>query len=479
MSRIPSVPRSLFWKIYVWFLAAILLLAAAVTVTTYFTDPDLLYPVRRYVPIRLREQQATRAAEIFETRGVGELRQYFDSLTSGSGSSPSSSATGESYDHVYLFDSTGRELTGQVPPRGAAELVARVKASGDQNVELQFGRVLVARPANGPSRAAYVFLSSIPRKSLLIPAGLLGWLRFGIGLVAAAAVCYWLASHVLAPVEQLRTAARRLANGDLSARVSTPALATRRDEFSELASDFDHMATRIEMLLAAQRRLIADVSHELGSPLTRVNVALGIARRKAGAEAGPELERIERETKKLNEMIHQLLLLSQLESHAGLEASEDVDLRTLIQEVAADAEFEAANQERHVRVLAPESYSVRGTRHVLRSALENVVRNAVRYTAPNTEVSIELQASSSKDEAIITVRDHGPGVPSEALDKLFQPFYRVSDARDRQSGGTGLGLAIAEHAIKAHGGTARAQNLDGGGLAVEIRLKTAGCVASA
>jgi two-component system sensor histidine kinase CpxA len=299
---------------------------------------------------------------------------------------------------------------------------------------------------------------------------MLGWLRFGTALVAAAALCYWLSRYVLAPVQQLRNAARLLAGGDLSVRVSTPALAARRDEFSELARDFDDMASRIESLLAAQRRLIADVSHELGSPLTRVNVALGIARRKSGTEIQPELQRIEQETKKLNELIHQVLLLSRLESHAGMEAAEDIDLRALVEEVAADAAFEAAGNERRVRVLASGTCAVSGSRHVLRSAVDNVIRNAVHHTAPHTEVLVELQSHSARHEAVIHVRDHGPGVPIAALGKLFEPFYRVSEARDRQSGGTGLGLAITEHAVKSLGGSVRARNVEGGGLAVEIRL---------
>ena len=338
---------------------------------------------------------------------------------------------------------------------------------------MRLNRALVARSTVGPSGAPYVFLSTITRKSLLVPVDFLGWLRVGALLAAAAGVCYWLACYVANPVRLLRAATRRLTAGDLGARVD-PALARRRDEFSELARDFDDMAARIEELVTAQRRLIADVSHELGSPLTRVNVALGLAYRKASEASRPELDRIGHETERLSGLIHQLLLLSQLESRAGLEPAEPINLRQLIDEVAGDAAFEAENAGRGVRVDAPSdgAANVCGIRRLLASAVENVVRNAIRYTAPGTAVRIELLGGTN-GSATVQVRDHGPGVPEEALEHLFEPFYRVSPSRDRQTGGAGLGLAIAERAVRASGGSMQAANAPEGGLCVEMELPTA------
>jgi signal transduction histidine kinase len=466
--------RSLFWKIYAWFLLAALVIAVTVAVTVFFTDPDLLYPRRRYVPIQLRDQQAAHAAEVFERKGARALRLYLDTLPQEIKRLPDGTRP---LMRAYLFNRSGQELSGANPPRAAAELISHAWGNSDEHVEVSLNRTLVGRSTVGPSGAVYAFLSVIPRKSLLVPADLSGWLRVGAVLGAAAMVCWWLARYVAKPVRQLRAATRQLAAGNLRAR-SDPALARRSDEFSDLANDFDDMAARIEELLTVQRRLIADVSHELGSPLTRVNVALGLAFRKAGAEVRPELERIERETRRLNDLIHQLLLLSQLESRAGLEPAETVDLRELVQEVAADASFEAENTGRRVRVVAEGAAAcrVRGARHLLRSAVENVVRNAVRHTAAGTETVIELEpgAGEKSGTAVVRVRDHGPGVPPQALDHLFQPFYRVSEAREHHVGGAGLGLAIAEQAVKSHGGTLRARNLPEGGLCVEMELKTVG-----
>jgi two-component system sensor histidine kinase CpxA len=232
------------------------------------------------------------------------------------------------------------------------------------------------------------------------------------------------------------------------------------------------MAERVETLVNAQQRLIRDISHELRSPLTRLGVALELARRRAGTEANSSLDRIGREAESINEMIGQLLSLSRVESGTDGLRNVKLDLCDLIQGVADDAEFEARSRDRSVRVLACEACVMMGATELLRSAIENVVRNAVHYTEDRTEVEIALRCEVVEDEkyAVIRVRDHGTGVPEEAIDKIFHPFYRIEDARDRQTGGTGLGLAIAARAVRLHGGTIKAANVSDGGLVVEMRL---------
>ena len=187
---------------------------------------------------------------------------------------------------------------------------------------------VVARPVAGArSGHRYVFLLVRARAGFLLPTTPQVWLQMAAALIVSAAVCYRLARYVVAPVRRLQAAARRLAGGDLGTRVSSsPTWRHRHDEFSELAVDFDDMAARIETLLHAQRRLIADISHELGSPLTRVNVALGLAFRKADAVCHPELERIKLEAQRLNELIRQLLLLSELENQAPSEPLETCEV---------------------------------------------------------------------------------------------------------------------------------------------------------
>lgn len=285
--------------------------------------------------------------------------------------------------------------------------------------------------------------------------------------VAAIAVSYGLARYLTAPATTLRRATQQLADGDLSTRVA-PRMGKRRDELADLGRDFDEMAERIESLVTAERRLLGDISHELRSPLARLQVALDLATQTADEPTREYLQRIEREGKRLNELIGQLLVLTQLESSALDAKREPIDVAALLAEVAADADFEARGQNRAVRVIATVAGTIAGNGDLLRSAIENVMRNAVRYTPENSEVEVSLVRE--QEQAVIRIRDHGPGAPEESLTKLFDPFYRVALARDRQSGGVGLGLSIAARAVRFHHGEIKAVNAPEGGLLVEIRL---------
>ncbi|HEX8336134.1 MAG TPA: ATP-binding protein, partial [Pyrinomonadaceae bacterium] len=270
---------------------------------------------------------------------------------------------------------------------------------------------------------------------------------------------------------KLREVTRQVTGGDLSARVG-PRLGGRRDELAAMGHDFDEMASRVETLVGAQARLLRDISHELRSPLARLSVALDLARKRAGAAAAGDLDRIEREAKRLNEMIGQLLALSRWESNGECQPAESFDLATLVREVAADADFEAQGRNCSVVITESEACELKGTPQLLRSAVENVVRNAVRYTAEGTAVKISLRRlwAGGAAEAVVAVRDEGAGVPAESLQDIFRPFYRMDDSRTRETGGTGLGLAITERAVRLHGGTVTAANVEGGGLVVKMRL---------
>jgi signal transduction histidine kinase len=232
------------------------------------------------------------------------------------------------------------------------------------------------------------------------------------------------------------------------------------------------MAGRIETLVGAQTRLLRDISHELRSPLARLSVALDLARKRAGAAAEGYLDRIEREANRLNEMIGQLLALSRLESNGNGLRSETFDLAALVREVAADADFEAQARNCSVVVEECDPCVTKGTRQLLQSAVENVVRNAVRYTPEGTAVKISLRCRREEGggEAVITVKDVGAGVPEESLKEIFRPFYRLDSSRTRETGGTGLGLAITERAVRLHGGIVKAENLKDGGFRIELRL---------
>jgi two-component system sensor histidine kinase CpxA len=233
------------------------------------------------------------------------------------------------------------------------------------------------------------------------------------------------------------------------------------------------MAAQIQTLMASQQRLLSDISHELRSPLARLSVALGLARRSASLETASALNRIERETQRLNELIAGLLQLARMESGSEKIPREVVNLDLLLKDVAADANFEARSRNRGVRVAVNTPCQVQGNPELLRSAIENVVRNAINYTPENTEVVATLTCEDNASSAVVRVCDQGPGVPESALANIFQPFYRVEAARDRSTGGTGLGLSITDRAIRGHGGSVQAQNVPGSGLQIELHLPVA------
>jgi two-component system sensor histidine kinase CpxA len=294
-------------------------------------------------------------------------------------------------------------------------------------------------------------------------------IAWGAALLVSGGICYLLTRYLTGPVLRLRAAARRLAGGDLTARASDRR--PRRDEIGELVRDFNFMAERIEALVTSQRQLISDISHELRSPLARVNATLGLARQRLGDN--PLFDRIERDTERLNEMIGRLLTLARLDMTDTSPEMRRTDLHALVSDIVSDAQWEAHERNCRIDLVSDGDCDVEANPDLLRSAAENVIRNAVRYTAPGTavEVHLECRHDDNGEAAIIRVSDRGPGVPVTELSNIFRPFYRVADARDRESGGVGLGLAIAERVARVHGGSVHAENRAGGGLEVVFRFQ--------
>ncbi len=450
--------RSLFLKVFLWFWLAMGLVVAVFFLVSELTRPSEMYS-RGSMTDRYTSFIAETAAVTYEREGRPGLVNYLERVAGHAGV------------RARLFDEQGMELSGLGAQQGAQSLVTRVVSSNGRIFDAPVDKPMVAFPAVASGRR-YVFVVEVtgpPGPPFANPRFLAP--RFLAVMLTAGLLCYLLARYIVSPVLKLRAVTKQFAGGDLSARVG-PMLGRRRDELASMGHDFDAMAERVETLMSAQQLLIRDISHELRSPLTRLNVALELARRRAGADAAPALDRIAREAESINEMVGQLLALSRVESGTDGLRSVRLDLADLVRAVAEDAEFEAHGRRRSVRVTACEPCQTTGAIELLRSAVENVVRNAVYYTAEGTEVEVALGCENvgTKRFATISVRDRGAGVPPEAIDKIFRPFYRVEDARDRQTGGTGLGLAIAARAVHLHGGTIRAANSPGGGLVVEISL---------
>jgi two-component system OmpR family sensor kinase len=338
---------------------------------------------------------------------------------------------------------------------GAADVSARaVTAAGGADY-------VVFMPAQRPGSRAGRDKGRRPAMFVVWP-----WMHVIAGTLASVLVSALLAWYMARPIRNLRAAFNSAAAGHLETRVA-PLMGRRRDEIADLGRDFDRMAEQLQRLMAGQRRLLHDVSHELRSPLARLHVAAGLLRQSPD-ELEESLGRIEREVARLDDLVGEVLTLARFESGAVGSSSGSVNLSDLVADVVEDARFEAELSHKSVVVAGLDDVVVEGHAELLQRAFENVLRNAVKYTAPDTAVRVELRTDTARGRAALSVSDRGPGVSEAEIASLFEPFYRAGSAWDGK--GFGLGLAIARRAIDVHAGTIRAENSAGGGLRVTIEI---------
>ncbi len=285
----------------------------------------------------------------------------------------------------------------------------------------------------------------------------------GLAVLLTGAVLAWYLSR---PLHHLRRALHQAAEGDLNTRVQ-PLMGGRRDEIADLAREFDRMASQLQQLTESRKQLLHDISHELRSPLTRMEAAIGLLRQDA-TQAPALIERIERESERLDALIEELLTLHRLEAGAARSGGDRVDVIELLRAIADDAEFEARATSRAVLLDAPGEFVAAVNGELIYRALENVVRNAVKFTRPDSTVEIFARVSPDGSELTVQVKDRGPGVPPRMLEAIFEPFTRVEGSEAVR--GVGLGLAIARRAVTLHGGCVEAAPRDSGGLEVTLRI---------
>jgi two-component system sensor histidine kinase CpxA len=456
--------KSIFLKIFLWFWGTVALAGAIFFVMGFHTHTITINPYREDFVYRALNYYSQMALDIKTKEGEVAFNAFLKQVEQGISA------------HSYIFDNQGQVIYGKALPAIAQKLLKPTTINGEEvrgeRDRLTF--ILVRKTTTDQNVYQFIWEfnfgrppfneHSTPRLEYQI-------LRIPIVIIAAGLLCYLLSSYLTSPIVELTNAVEKLANGDLTVRVDDK-ITARKDEVANLAKNFNLMAERIRYLLEAQKRLIRDISHELRSPLARLNVALLLARRVAGEEATSNLDRIELESERLNEMIGQLLTLARLETAQESIKFENVKLDYLVQELAEDADFEAQASEKAVTITHLEDCEIQGDETLLRRVIENVLRNAIRYTPVKTsvEISLSCQRLKEKSYALITVRDYGEGVPESTLPELFRPFYRVGDSRERESGGTGLGLAIVEQSVKLHNGEIKAINATGGGLKIDIKL---------
>jgi two-component system sensor histidine kinase CpxA len=452
--------HSLYWRIFLAFWVALTLIlvgtvTVAVNATAHRTD-------RPWVQ---RGQMYAQAARAFETGGPEALRTWLESLG------------GEPFSRTFVVGPSGKEMLGRPLPQflsGAPEGAAQHSA-GTPGAIAPIGGALVLVGADGSSWHVVVGpVRDSPRLfgELELPGVPSSILVIALGV--SAALCFFLARYLAAPVDRLRLATRLMAGGDLNVRV-LPQLKGRLDDLGLLAADLDAMAERLSHLLETKERLLRDVSHELRSPLARLQLALSLARREDGV-AERHLARIGCEADRLEQLIARTLKLVRLERPVNTLEHDPIETGELLKSIVADVTIEADAQGCILSVQADGGLTVSGDAELLRSAFENVIRNAVRYSPAGALVAVTAHRMAAPGAGApraieIIVRDHGPGVPEKDLQLIFEPFYRVEAAREHRSGGgEGLGLAIARRAVTLHGGAIEARNLEEGGLAVSITL---------
>lgn len=425
----------LFWKIFAWFWLALALISLSVGwgVKLYVEQHSSL-------PRGYPQAQVRAIAHAFEQGDMEQARNLLDSL-SHTGRFP-----------IFSLDSQGGEMLDRDLPHFLTG-ESRQKA-------LKSDRLLVREVVTPGGERFQIVALRTPTFPRLSKAP--GWLSLSIALLISTLVCFWLARYLARPISRLRDATRRLSAGNLDVRVG--GFGCRKDEIADLAADFDTMADRIQQLLQAQRQLLQDISHELRSPLARLQVALALARRRDTGDSA-QLDRIERDIQRLEELVGEVLTLSRLESIADANLNEPIDLKALIGDIAQDNTLEATQKQCRLTLDLEDNGRLIGSTELMRRAVENLVRNAIKYSHDDSEITITLRRRNGALQ--LEVCDSGPGVAEDALHRLFEPFVRTDSARERNTGGFGLGLAIARRAIELHRGTVTAFNRhDRSGLCV-------------
>jgi len=449
--------RSLFWKMFfgAW-LTAMVMVAAAIYITHFGEFGDPRHEERWEGPALFRE--VVRNMRMTRRHGPGYFRHWLERQPE------------KVQRQVFAMDQRNRELLHRPLPRDMEQLFASLNYRNREAHTIVDKKPTVGffLPLRGEDSLRIALIADHSKEGLLLR---FLWRNFWpillLSMLASGAVCYWLARYLSRPLDQLRAATRRVAVGELDYRVA-PGLHSRSGELADLALDFDSMTAQLQESMAEQRRLIKDVSHELRSPLARLQVALGIARQKNVKALDAELDKIGKAADYLEDIIADVLSLP-VTGQDRRPLDDVVEINSLVASLLEDLKGEA--QEKHLGfVLAPGAgellVATRGSS--LTAALENILRNAIKYSPAGGSVSIAIEEAG--EQCRIRVIDSGRGVAEDELAAIFRPFYRTDSARTRESGGFGLGLAIAQRTILHHGGSIEASNTPGAGLCVEIKL---------
>ena len=430
--------RSLYAKVLLWSFGTLMFSLVAFLVTSFYLSR---HDVRASLPFRLNTYLLDEAVHAYEAGGSGALaatlerqERYF-------------------WIEMHLTNTQGMDLVSKAMRPDVIAL------SPDEARPRKIGGRIAVVMSDAAHR--YRLIVYVPPPAFDITATLPYYLLI---LLAVAGLCWLLAVNLVKPLRQLAHTVDRFGAGDLVARVDW----RRRDEIGDLAGAFNQMAQRLQTSLTAERRLLQDISHELRSPLARLSFAAELTR--TATDRNAAAARLRKEIDRLTDLVSGLIQVTRAEGESSERNLGPVALDQVVQDVTQDCELEAAARHCRIETNVAGSVSLRADPELLRRAVENVLRNAIRYSPEAT--AVEVRVDNSDSAATVSIRDYGPGVPEEMLPKIFSPFFRVDSSRDAATGGIGLGLAIAQRAVMLHHGQITARNA-GPGLMVTITLPTA------
>jgi signal transduction histidine kinase len=423
--------RSILVKISLWFFATLVGTLIAFYVIAFLISPGFPRPHDMFA--RTLSAQVEEARWTYETGGPAGLKAYLDRLH-------------KNFPNPHYFlDAHGRDLI-----TGEDHSALLVKEPDSPHLPFLYGAHPERRLVWASSDKHYHLVAVIPAMpdtTAVLPYGLCVLGAMGI-------LCYLMAVYLASPLRSLRQTLDRFGHGDLSIRSNI----ARKDEFGELGRAFNQMADRIQTLLTAERRLLQDISHELRSPLARLEFAVELAR--TSDNRSSSLDRIKRDLERLGALIGELFQVTRAEGDPATRRQDDISLDSLMHLLVEDCALEAEVRHCNVLMTAAEPVSIRGDAELLRRAVENLLRNAIRHSPEGSSIEVDLRRQNGS--ALVSVRDYGTGVPDDTLQDIFKPFFRVDGDRNRSSGGVGLGLAIAQRAVHLHHGHLEAKNMHPG-----------------